>query len=514
MAMSFQQNEVNGLAEQPNGLFKPSGGALACMVNSEIGAVLAVMRRNVRWGVHYASDDEQIEHSLIISFKELRKKIFSWKNHWHTIDPVLYLQPFLDVIKSDETGAPITGVALSSVYKILNLQILDSETVNVDNALHLIVDAVTSCRFEVTDPASEEVVLMKILQVLLACMKNKASVSLNNHHVCSMVNTCFRIVHQASSKSELLQRISRHTMHELVRCIFSHLPELDTKRHELARGNMSSPNIKDDMAARSRTLEEKQYIDGYPSAESDKKNNENAHGKDSTFSADSSMMDPYGVPSMVEIFHFLCSLLNVMENIEVGPRSNPIAYHEDVPLFALGLINSAIELGGPSFGNHPKLLALIQEELFYNLMQFGLSMSPLILSTVCSIVLNLYHHLRTKLKLQLEAFISCVLLRIAQSKYGASYQLQEVAMEALIDFCRQPMFVTELYANYDCDISCSNVFEGLANLLSRSAFPVNSPLSAMNTLALDGLIALVQGMAERIGHDSSGSGKPPRTRGI
>ncbi|KAK4417638.1 ARF guanine-nucleotide exchange factor GNOM [Sesamum alatum] len=501
------QKELNGLDEQPNCLFKLSGGAVACMVNSEIGAVLAVMRRNVRWGVHYASDDEQIEHSLIISFKELRKKIFSWQKHWHTIDPVLYLQPFLDVIKSDETGAPITGVALSSVYKILNLQILDSKTVNVDNALHLIVDAVTSCRFEVTDPASEEVVLMKILQVLLACMKNKASVSLNNHHVCSIVNTCFRIVHQASSKSELLQRISRHTMHELVRCIFSHLPDLDDERHDLDHGNRPSSNIEDDGTVQNHSLEEKQYVDGYASAESDISKNENGHGKDSTSSADSSMMDPYGVPAMVEIFHFLCSLLNVMENIEVGPRSNPIAYHEDVPLFALGLINSAIELGGAYFGNHPKLLALIQEELFYNLMQFGLSMSPLILSTVCSIVLNLYHHLRTKLKLQFEAFISNVLLKIAQSKYGASYQQQEVAMEALIDFCRQPMFVIELYANYDCDISCSNVFEGLANLLSRSAFPVNSPLSAMNTLALDGLIALVQGMAERIGHDSSGLGE-------
>lgn len=242
-------------------------------------------------------------------------------------------------------------------------------------------------------------------------------------------------------------------------------------------------------------------------AESENKKTENARANDDTSKDDSPMKEPYGVPSMVEIFHFLCSLLNVMENIEMGSRSNPIAYHEDVPLFALGLINSAIELGGASFGNHPKLLALIQEELFYNLMQFGLSMSPLILSTVCSIVLNLYHHLRTKLKLQLEAFISNVLLRIAQSKHGASYQQQEVAMEALIDFCRQPMFVAELYANYDCDISCGNVFEGLANLLSRSAFPVNSPLSAMNTLALDGLIALVQGMAERIEHDSSSSGE-------
>lgn len=263
--------------------------------------------------------------------------------------------------------------------------------------------------------------------------------------------------------------------------------------------------LQDDAVAQSRTVEGKPIADGYTTAESENKKIENAYGEDSTFSVDSSMIDPYGVPSMVEIFHFLCSLLNVMENIEIGPRSNPIAYHEDVPLFALGLINSAIELGGASFGNHPKLLALIQEELFYNLMQFGLSMSPLILSTVCSIVLNLYHHLRTKLKLQLETFISNVLLRIAQSKYGASYQQQEVAMEALIDFCRQPMFVTELYANYDCDISCSNVFESLANLLSRSAFPVNSPLSAMNTLALDGLIVLVQGMAERIEHDSSSS---------
>ncbi|KAL1538735.1 ARF guanine-nucleotide exchange factor GNOM-like [Salvia divinorum] len=498
-----QQNGFNGLAEQPNCSFKLSGGALACMVNSEIGAVLAVMRRNVRWGVQYASDDEQIEHFLIKSFKELRKKIFSWKNHWHSIDPVLYVQPFLDVIKSDETGAPITGVALSSVYKILNLQILDSETVNVDNALNLIVDAVTSCRFEVTDPASEEVVLMKILQVLLACMKSEASVNLNNHHVCSIVNTCFRIVHQASSKSELLQRISRHTMHELVRCIFLHLPDLEGGKNQLPCGEKSSSNGEDNAAAQSPTSEGKPTNEICTPAESENEKTESSRVNDGTLKDDSSMMDPYGVPSMVEIFHFLCSLLNVMENIEMGPRSNPIAYHEDVPLFALGLINSAIELGGSSFGNHPKLLALIQEELFYNLMQFGLSMSPLILSTVCSIVLNLYHHLRTKLKLQLEAFISDVLLRIAQSKHGASYQQQEVAMEALIDFCRQPMFVAELYANYDCDISCGNVFEGLANLLSRSAFPVNSPLSAMNILALDGLIALVQGMAERIEHDSS-----------
>ena len=54
-----------------------------------------------------------------------------------------------------------------------------------------------------------------------------------------------------------------------------------------------------------------------------------------------------------------------------------------------------------------------------------------------------------------------------------------------------------MYANMDCDLQCSNIFEELANLLSKSAFPVNSPLSALNVLASDGLVAVIQAMAER-----------------
>ncbi|CAH9092529.1 unnamed protein product [Cuscuta epithymum] len=508
-----QHIEANGICPGPKGgTWKPSRNALACMVNSEVGAVLAVMRRNVRWGIHYAASDDQVEHSLIQSFKELRKKIFSWQHKSNSIDPLVFLQPFLDVVQSDETGAPITGVALSSIYKFLTLEILDSTSKNVDKALHRIVDAVTSCRFEVTDSASEEVVLMKILQVLLACMKSKASVYLGNQHVCNIVNTCFRLVRQASAKSELLQRITRHTMHDLVRCIFSHLPDIESKEIVLDQRKILCATPEDDMLMEDNTFRDRQSIlDGSGNEQSHlsaspnqlaSKNNELGGQEESISGGDLSTMDPYGIPCMLEILHFLCSLLNVMDHMEIGPRSNPIAYDEDVPLFALGLINSAIELGGASFGNHPKLLTLIQEELFRTLMRFGLSMSPLILSTVSSIVLNLYHHLRDKLKLQLETFFSGVLLRIAQNKHGASYQQQEVALEALVDFCRQHVFMTEMYANFDCDISCSNIFEELANLLSKSTFPVNSPLSAVNTIALDGLIAIVEGICERIGHGS------------
>lgn len=469
------------------------------MINSEVSAVLAVMRRNIRWSGRYASaGDEYLDHSLIQSLKSLRRYLFSWDpSRWSSIDPTLYLRPFLDVIRSDETGAPITGVALSSVHKILTLEVFDVGTAHVEDAMHAVVDAVTSCRFEVTDPASEEAVLMKILQVLLACMKSRASRVLSNQHVCTIVNTCFRVVHQAGTKGELLQRISRHTMHELVRCIFLRLPEVSR-----STGKISS-------------LVEMAGVDRDLAFGMNQTENVNGNYGPMTIPIDDTtvmsngmriMSEPYGVLCMVEIFHFLCSLLNIVEQIGMNPGVNPMTLDEDVPLFALGMINSAIELGGSSISKHPKLLSLIQDELFRNLMQFGLSTSPLILSTVCSIVLNLYFHLRTELKLQIEAFFSCVILRLAHGKYGASYHQQEVAMEALVDFCRQKTFMAEMYANLDCDITCSNVFEDLANLLSRSAFPVNCPLSTMHILSLEGLIAVIQRMGDRI------SNAPPRSR--
>ncbi|KAL6547063.1 hypothetical protein OROMI_022784 [Orobanche minor] len=524
------QSSINAIEEEPEDCEATASNktALGCMINSEIGAVLAVMRRNVIWGGRYVSGDDQLEHSLIQSLKTLRRQIFSWPREWHSINPSLYLRPFLEVIRSDETGAPITGVALSSIYKILILDVLDANTINVEDAMHLVVDAVTSCRFEVTDPASEEIVLTKILQVLLACMKSKASVMLSNQHVCTIVNTCFRIVHQAGTKGELLQRIARHTMNELVRCIFAHLPDVDNTEQSLVKGgsaiNSSTVGLDTDysFSGKSGNGSGLSEYDGQLSSEvlnsassglmsgvMDESKASTDNGKDGVPYDLHLMTEPYGVPCMVEIFHFLCSLLNVVEHTGMSLRANSITFDEDIPLFALGLINSAVELGGPAICNHPRLLSLIQDELFCSLMQFGLSASPLILSMVCSIVLNLYQHFCTELKLQLEAFFSCVILRLAQSRYGASYQQQEVAMEALVDFCRQKAFMVEIYANLDCDITCGNVFEDLANLLSKSAFPVNCPLSSMHILALDGLIAVIQGMAERIGNGSVGSELTP-----
>ena len=77
-------------------------------------------------------------------------------------------------------------------------------------------------------------------------------------------------------------------------------------------------------------------------------------------------------------------------------------------------------------------------------------------------------------------------------------------METLVEFCTQKSFMTKMYANLDGK-AYSNVFEDSANLLSKNTFPVNYPLSAMHILALNDYIAVIRGMAAKVGNGSFGS---------
>lgn len=71
-------------------------------------------------------------------------------------------------------------------------------------------------------------------------MKSRAGAVLSNRDVCTVLNTTFRVVHQAGSKGELLQRTARHSMHELVRAVFSHLSSLEATTALIALPGINS----------------------------------------------------------------------------------------------------------------------------------------------------------------------------------------------------------------------------------------------------------------------------------
>ncbi len=71
--------------------------------------------------------------------------------------------------------------------------------------------------------------------------------------------------------------------------------------------------------------------------------------------------------------------------------------------------------------------------------------------------------------------------------------------QAILDLCQQPGFCHEAYLNLDCRIERANLFEGVATLLSKTAFPVHASLSSVHLLSLNGLFSVLSALGARWG---------------
>lgn len=93
----------------------PGNGIFA--VKGEISTLMMAMRRGARWSSHSYQDDNI--DTLMKSFQNLKEQL----NHvddLRLIEPNVYLAPFLDVIRSEETTGPVTSLALAAINKFLS----------------------------------------------------------------------------------------------------------------------------------------------------------------------------------------------------------------------------------------------------------------------------------------------------------------------------------------------------------------------------------------------------------
>ena len=453
----------------------------APLINSEAARVMALMRQNARWAragqLDMALGEQEVgEGALFGDLVALRRQLFSWRD-FCAVSPVLYLAPFLEVVRSAETSGPITGAALAAVHKFTSLGLVDSTGAFAADAMHAIVDAVTHCRFEATDAVADEAVLVRILQTLSACVQCGAGQCISDADMSSIVQACFRIGHQQDGG--LLRRLSCSTLLEIVRCVYARL--------ETDGGSGSEEGAVASAVAAARAPAEG--------------NGETAGGGDAQEDSQQPQTQTEGgaaapqqqqeegaelAPAAEEIFSFMCNLAAHADDEE----------SDELPLLGLSLINAALESCGESVRNAPGLVLLVQTALFPALYRLGLSPNALVLSQVCSIVFNLYVLIPEHIKTNMETFVTDVLLRVADGK-ASSYNQQEVAVEALVDLCRQPNFMPDMFANYDCDLQSANVFEAICTLLSKNAFPVSPPLRSVHLLSLEGLLVVTHSIADR-----------------
>ncbi|XP_017785581.1 PREDICTED: Golgi-specific brefeldin A-resistance guanine nucleotide exchange factor 1 [Nicrophorus vespilloides] len=193
------------------------------VVKGEMSILLTAMRRgNNRWSSHHHHQDDD-QDPLVKAFQDL-KEVLNRIDDLRLIDPIEFLGPFLEVIRSEDTTGPVTSLSLSAVNKFLSYGLIDPTHSSIPLTVHSIADAVTHARFVGTDHSSDGVVLMKILQVLKTLTLSPEGASLTNESLCDIMLSCFKICFE-TRLSDLLRRTAEHYLKDMIQLVFMRLPQ-------------------------------------------------------------------------------------------------------------------------------------------------------------------------------------------------------------------------------------------------------------------------------------------------
>ncbi|GAA6035516.1 hypothetical protein JCM8097_000294 [Rhodosporidiobolus ruineniae] len=339
------------------------------------------------------------------------------------IDAVALLHPFLEVVRSPETSGPITATALSSIDKFISYSVLSPSSPNLALAMTQLSSAGTHCKFEASDSVSDEVVLLKILDVLRNALTGRLGQFLSDESVCEMMETGLSMCCQMRL-SEMLRRSAERTMQAMVAAVFSRLRHLPSEDDALAVSHPMASTV-----SLSEMAEEAQEKAGGPkmAAPDPRSGAIPAAGTGSAGEAEKSRLEgemegqaeekqregpledelpppiePFGLPSIQELLRVLISLLNPHDQ----------QHTDTMRLMALGLLNIAFEVGGKSMARFPTLRAMVADHLCKHLFQLARSDHPQLLSHSLRVITNIFSTLRPHLKLQQELFLSFLLDRL------------------------------------------------------------------------------------------------------
>lgn len=344
------------------------------------------------------------------------------------------LHPFLQVIRSSSTSAPITSLALVSITKFFAYNLIGQGSPRLPLAMQLLSAAITHCRFEASDSAADETVLLRILNLMERMLASPGGNLLGDESVCEMMETGLSMCCQIRL-SELLRRSAEMSMISMCQTIFERLKALDVVDTEHLK-SMGIPAdgqsaLKMDPTSHGTTLGSRSHQNatthersddvqaGFSEAQSSSSLRRTSEGNDSIpytdisntnistatvdmvqssqpTSDEASTIEPYSLPSIRELFRVLVDLLR--------PHNRPQA--DVMRVMALRIIDVALEVAGPALAKHPSLVVLAKDDLCRNLFQLVRSEHAGLLHESLRVTGTLLATCRSVLKLQQELYLS------------------------------------------------------------------------------------------------------------
>ena len=316
--------------------------------------------------------------------------------------------------------------------------------------MQLLSAAITHCRFEASDSAADEIVLLRILKLMESMLSGPGGDLLGDESVCEMMETGLSMCCQMRL-SELLRQSAEISMIAMCQIVFGRLKHLENEvggdvaameaagesidngelkmDAPLKSTNTASPqsSITNDSPSTTLTMPGKAYTDIPLDNEGENRSsgsfgqststdlsvkagtNENPNDltqRPSPSSEDTPDIKPYSLPSIRELFRVLVNLL------EPHDRQHTDAMR----IMALRIIDVALEVAGPSISKHASLASLAKDSLCKHIFQLVRSDNMSLLNESLRVAGTLLSTCRSVLKLQQELFLSylvaCLHLRV------------------------------------------------------------------------------------------------------
>ena len=177
---------------------------------------------------------------------------------------------------------------------------------------------------------------------------------------------------------------------------------------------------------------------------------------------------------------------------------NPNVSTDSTCVTSLTLVNIALETMQTITSQE---VGILQDELCKHLLTWSTTNDLIIISLTLRVIFNLFQPmLRNQMKVPLEVFLTSVHIRMLdQTQKSFSKEQQEACLESLLEFCLEPSLMQDLYLNYDCDMNCTNLFDTIMVTLSTSAVPEGPSVMALNKLAVEGILAVMEAIARKCG---------------
>ena len=312
--------------------------------------------------------------------------------------------------------------------------------------MQLLSAAITHCRFEASDSAADEIVLLGILELMENMLSGPGGDLLGDESVCEMMETGLSMCCQ-TRLSDLLRRKAEMSMITMCQTIFERLKSLEIEAGEdlgalEADVGESANVVMNDIAVNGTTVglpplavnesslkttdHSNQVVTDAENSRSSLERpignsgnlapfqtNTNALGQGSSGNQVSSsaldltqpleenahesiVIKPYSLPSIRELFRVLVDLLQ--------PHNRQ--HGDALRVMALRIIDVALEVAGPSIAKHPSLATLAKDDLCRYLFQLVRSENMGLLNEALRVAGTLLSTCREVLKLQQELFLS------------------------------------------------------------------------------------------------------------